>query len=237
LIAWSASIAVVTVKLERLAAFFVLQCVGRYEKLPMYSNMQNSAQRILGIVHRRGIIRPRDVENKGIPRETLLRLFRKGVLARSARGVYVLADAPVTEHHSLSVAATQVPRGVVCLLSALEFHGLTTQAPHEIWMAIDVKAHRPAVSWPPLKIVRFSGQALTNGVEKHMLEGVEAKVYGAAKTVADCFKYRNKIGIDIAIEALRDILRQKKANIDELHRFAKMCRVGRVMRPYLEVVA
>jgi len=225
------------VKQERLAAFFVLQCIGKYEKLPMYSNMQSSAQRILRIVHRRGIIRPRDVESKGIPRETLLRLFRKGVLARSARGVYVLADAPVTEHHSLAVAATQVPRGVVCLLSALEFHGLTTQAPHEIWMAIDVKAHRPAISWPPLKIVRFSGRALANGVEKHMREGVEVKVYGAAKTVADCFKYRNKIGIDIAIEALRDILRQKKANIDELHRFAKTCRVGRVMRPYLEAVA
>jgi len=153
--------------------------------------MQNSAQRILRIVHRRGIIRPRDVENKGIPRESLLRLFRKGVLARSARGVYVLADAPVTEHHSLAVAATQVPRGVVCLLSALEFHGLTTQTPHEIWMAIDVKAHRPAVSWPPLQIERFSGRALTNGVGKHVLEGVEVKVYSAAKTVADCFKYRN----------------------------------------------
>ncbi len=198
--------------------------------------MLDSAQRILRIVRRRGILRPRDVADEGIPRETLLRLFRKGVLARSARGIYVLANAPVTEHHSLAVAAKQAPRGVICLISALQFHGLTTQIPHEVWIALDVKAHRPSVSWPPLKVVRFSGQALAAGVEKHKIEGVEVKVYSAAKTVADCFKYRNKIGIDIAIEALRDILRLRKAKVDEIYRYAKICRVGRVMRPYLESV-
>lgn len=196
--------------------------------------MPDSTQRILRIVRRRGIVRPRDVAGEGIPRETLLRLVRKGVLDKSARGVYVLADAPVTEHHSFAVASKQVPRGVVCLLSALEFHGLTTQTPHEVWIALDGKAHRPAVSWPPLKVMRFSGQALAAGVEKHKIEGVEVKVYSVAKTVADCFKYRNKIGIDVAIEALRDVLRQRKAKMEDIHRFAKICRVGRVMRPYLE---
>jgi predicted transcriptional regulator of viral defense system len=198
--------------------------------------MPDAAQKVLRIVRRRGIIRPRDVAGEGIPRETLLRLVRKGVLDRSARGVYVLAKAPVTEHHSLAVAAKRVPRGVVCLISALQFHGLTTQIPHEVWIAVDVKAHRPSVAWPPLKVVRFSGQALAAGVEKHKIEGVEVKVCSAAKTVADCFKYRNKIGIDVAIEALRDTLARRKAKVEEIYRFAKICRVARVMRPYLESV-
>jgi predicted transcriptional regulator of viral defense system len=198
--------------------------------------MQTPSQRILRIVRRHGMVRPKDVENEGIARETLLRLFRKGLLDRSARGVYVLANAPITEYHSLAVAAKQVPRGVICLISALQFHGLTTQIPHEVWMALDFKARRPNVSWPPLKVVRFSGQALTLGVEEHTVEGVALKIYSCAKTVADCFKYRNKIGIDLAIEALRDALRQKKATLNEIHRFAKVCRVERVMRPYLESV-
>jgi predicted transcriptional regulator of viral defense system len=198
--------------------------------------MQTPSQRILRIVRRHGIVRPKDIESEGIAREALLRLLRKGLLDRSARGVYVLANAPITEHHSLAVAAKQVPRGVICLISALQFHGLTTQIPHEVWMALDFKARRPNISWPPLKVVRFSGQALTLGVEEHTVEGVVLKIYSSAKTVADCFKYRNKIGIDLAIEALRDALRQKKVTLNEIHRFAKVCRVARVMRPYLESV-
>jgi predicted transcriptional regulator of viral defense system len=198
--------------------------------------MQTPSQRILRIVRRHGIVRPKDIENEGIAREPLLRLFRKGFLDRSARGVYVLANAPITEYHSLAVAAKQVPRGVICLISALQFHGLTTQIPHEVWMALDFKARRPNVSWPPLKVVRFSGQALTLGIEEHTVEGVALKIYSSAKTVGDCFKYRNKIGIDLSIEALRDALRQKKATLNEIHRLAKVCRVARVMRPYLESV-
>lgn len=210
--------------------------VGGYEKLPTYSNMQTPAQKILRIVGRHGIVRPKDVEKEGVTREALLRLFRKGILQRSARGVYVLATAPITEHHSLAVAAKQVPRGVICLISALHYHGLTTQIPHEVWIALDAKARRPAVSWPPLRVVRFSGQALRAGIEDAVVEGVPLKIYGVAKTVADCFKYRNKIGIDVAIEALRDAFRQKKATLDAIHHFAKVCRVARIMRPYLESV-
>src|SRR5579864_2851181 len=117
--------------------------------------MATASQRILQNARRQHIVRPRDVEAQGIAREHLLRLYRRGVLTRTARGVYILADAAVTENHSLAVAAKQVPRGVVCLLSALQFHGLTTQQPHEVWITLDGKAHRPIVSWPPLRVVRF----------------------------------------------------------------------------------
>jgi predicted transcriptional regulator of viral defense system len=194
-------------------------------------------QRILRIAAKQRIIRPRDLEAGGIAREYLLRLYRKGVLNRAGRGVYVLAEAPTTEHHGLAVVAKQAPKGVVCLLSALRFHGLTTQEPHEVWIAVDNKAYRPQLAWPALTVVRFSGRALTEGVERHVVEGVPVQVFGVAKTVADCFKYRNKIGVDVAIEALRDALGQRKATVDEIYRFAKVCRVAKVMRPYLESVA
>lgn len=196
-----------------------------------------AAERILKLAARQRLVRPRDVEALGIARAFLTRLERRGLLERRARGVYVLADAPVSEHHSLALAAKLVPRGVVCLLSALRFHGLTTQDPHEVWMAIDFKARKPSVEFPALRIVRFSGRSLADGIETHLIEAVPVRVYSPAKTVADCFKYRNKIGTDVALEALRDALRKRKATIDEIHRFAKVCRVADVMRPYLESVA
>ena len=193
-----------------------------------------SAQRILALAKRQPLVRPRDVEARGIARESLLRLYRQGLLVRQARGVYALPDSPVTEHHSLAIAAKRTPGGVICLLSALRFHGLTTQDPHEVWMAIDFKAHKPSAASPALRVVRFSGPALLEGIEHHTLEGVRVPVYAAAKTVADCFKYRNKIGVDVAIEALRDALRSRKTTVDQIHRFARVCRVANVIRPYLE---
>ncbi len=196
-----------------------------------------TAERILKLAARQRLVRPRDVEALGIARAFLTRLERRGLLERRARGVYVLADAPVSEHHSLALAAKLVPRGVVCLLSALRFHGLTTQDPHEVWMAIDFKARKPSVEFPALRIVRFSGRSLADGIETHLIEAVPVRIYSPAKTVADCFKYRNKIGMDVALEALRDALRKRKATIDEIHRFAKVCRVANVIRPYLESVA
>jgi predicted transcriptional regulator of viral defense system len=195
-----------------------------------------TADRILHLAVRQHLVRPRDVEARGIARESLFRLCRRGLMRRAARGIYTLADAPVTAYHSLAVVAKLVPRGAVCLLSALRFHGLTTQQPHEVWLAIDVKAHRPALLSQALRVVRFSGRALSQGIEKHTVEGVRVQVYSAAKTVADCFKYRHKIGVDVAIEALRDALRTKQASVDEIYRFAKVCRVARVMQPYLESV-
>ena len=137
----------------------------------------------------------------------------------------------------MATACKLVPRGVICLLSALQFHDLTTQAPFEVWMAIDVRARRPRRKTPPLRIVRFSGEALTAGVETHKVEGVPVRVYGPAKTVADCFKYRNKIGLDVALEALRDYRREHPGGMDELWHFARICRVANVMRPYLEAQA
>ena len=193
-----------------------------------------SAQRILAMARRQPLVRPRDVEARGIARESLLRLYRQGLLVRQARGVYSLPESSVTEHHSLAIAAKRTPGGVICLLSALRFHGLTTQDPHEVWLAVDFKAHKPVAEAVALRVVRFSGPALIEGVEHHTIEGVRVPVYSAAKTVADCFKYRNKLGVDVAIEALRDALRSRKATVDQIHRFAKVCRVSNVIRPYLE---
>jgi len=144
------------------------------------------------------------------------------------------AGAKITEHHTFAEAAKRVPSGIVCLLSALAFHDLTTQSPHEVWMAIDVKARKPKPDWPPLRIVRFSGSARTFGVETHDIEGVDVRVTSRAKTVADCFKYRNKIGIDVAVEALRDYLGKRGRSMDDLLRAAAVCRVARVMKPYIE---
>ena len=195
---------------------------------------KTGAQRILELAAHQPLIRPRDVEAHGIARESLLRLYRQGFLMRAARGVYALVDSPSSEHHSLAVAAKRVSRGVICLLSALRFHGLTTQDAHEVWIAIDFKARKPSIQSPALRVVRFSGRALVEGTEEHEIEGVQVHVYNVAKTVADCFKYRHKIGIDVAIEALRDSVRTRKTTIDEIHRYAKVCRVANVMRPYLE---
>lgn len=183
------------------------------------------------------VLRPRDVEAAGISRTYLNKLFAEGVLDRPSRGLYVLQDDEPGEQRSLVEACHQVPRGVVCLLSALQFHELTTEAPFEVWLAVSAKARLPRVESPPLRIVRFSGAALTTGVHVHQIEGVAVRVYSPAKTVADCFKYRNKIGIDVAIAALRDCLRQRKATAEELWQAAKVCRMTNVMRPYLEATA
>jgi predicted transcriptional regulator of viral defense system len=200
--------------------------------------MQSRTQEnlILDLVTKRGAIRPLDLQHERLSRQALIRLYQRGVLERPSRGLYVLAGADFTENHSLAEAAKLVPGGVVCLLSALRFHDLTTQAPHEVWLAIDNKAWKPDVVSPPLRIVRFSGQALTFGVEPHKVEGVTVRIYSPAKTVADCFKFRNKIGLDVALDALRDCWQQKKATIDELWQAAKVCRMSNVMRPYMEAL-
>lgn len=189
---------------------------------------------ILRMLKKTHVLRPRDVEAVGISRTYLNKLHAEGVLDRPSRGLYVLQNDEPSEQRSLVEACHQVPRGVVCLLSALQFHELTTQSPFEVWMAIGEKARLPRVESPPLRIVRFSGAALATSIQEHVIEGVTVRVYSPAKTVADCFKYRNKVGIDVAIEALRDCLGQKQATSDELWDAAKVCRMTNVMRPYLE---
>jgi len=192
---------------------------------------------ILEVFKKVGIVRPVDLTKNGVRREHIYRLHKRGLVERIGRGLYVLRKAKITENHSFAEACKKVPRGVICLLSALRLHGLTTQNPFEVWMAIDRKARLPKSDSPKLRLVRYSGDALTAGVEVRRIEQVPVRVYGVAKTVVDCFKYRNKIGLDVALEALRECRRRRAASMDELWRYAKICRVANVMRPYLESVA
>jgi predicted transcriptional regulator of viral defense system len=195
-----------------------------------------AARKLLELARRQGVLRVRDLASHGIHPEILRRLHERGLLVRAARGLYLPADFAPTENHTLAEVSKRVPGGVVCLLSALRFHGLTTQLPSEVWLAVHRKAWRPRVEDLPLRIVRFSGPAFTARVEEHEVEGVSVKVYSPAKTVADCFKYRNKIGLDVALEALRDCWKQRRATMDEIIDAARICRVANVMRPYLESV-
>lgn len=193
-----------------------------------------TTETVLKLARKMGVVRVRDLTSRGIHPEYLRRLCRQGLLTRAGRGLYIAADAEISVHHGLVQAAKRVPHGVICLLSALQFYEMGTQSPFEVWMALDRRAARPRTAYPPLRIVRFSGSALTDGIEEHTIEGVRVRIYCPAKTVADCFKYRNKIGLDVALEALRDCREQKKCSNDDLWRYAKICRVANVMRPYLE---
>lgn len=197
-------------------------------------DMDTAADKLIDLVRSLGLIRPRDLEPIGIPRISLTRAVRRGQLERVGRGLYGLPGRQVSEHGALAEVARRVPKGVVCLLSALRFHSLTTQAPFEVWLAIENKAITPKLDYPPLRIVRFSGAALTEGVEEHVVDDVTVRITCIAKTVADCFKYRNKIGLDVALEALREAWHEKRMTSDDLWRYAKVCRVANVMRPYLD---
>jgi predicted transcriptional regulator of viral defense system len=192
------------------------------------------SQRILDLLAVQGILRPRDLAAAGISRQQLSRLVVQGDVLRAARGIYIAADADLSAHHSLAEACKRVPSGAICLLSALAFHEIGTQGPHEVWMAIDRKTWLPRAAYPPIHFVRFSGPALTEGVTEQIIEGVSVRVYDPAKTVIDCFRYRNKIGLDVALEALRDCRRQGKCSNDDLWRYAQLCHVSKAIRPYLE---
>jgi len=192
-------------------------------------------QQVLTIIKRKGIVRPADLEALGLPRIALYRLLEKGLVQRESRGLYVATGHRVTENHAIAQVCARVPNAVICLLTALRFHDLTTQQPPEVWIALPSKARRPCLGHPRLRVARFSGMALTEGIESHTIEAVQVHIYSAAKTVADCFKYRNKVGIDVAVEALRDFTRRYRGN-QELARFARICRVQRVMQPYLEAI-
>jgi predicted transcriptional regulator of viral defense system len=198
--------------------------------------MAKPLQTIMRYIGEHGIVRPRDIEAIGLPREYLIRLHRQGKLNRSGRGIYTVPDANITERHSYAEVAKRVPEAVICLLSALAFHGITTQSPPSVWIALRKGARKPVLPSPSLRIVRLSGPSLTEGIDNHQVEGVPVRVYSAAKTVADSFKFRNKIGLDVAIEALKDCLRQKKATVNEIYRYAKLCRVNNVIRPYMEAL-
>jgi predicted transcriptional regulator of viral defense system len=194
-------------------------------------------QRVIQLFNKRRFLRPRDLDEFNISREYLNKLYVEGVLERPSRGLYVLPDSQPSEHRTIVEACKLVPKGIVCLLTALRIHELTTESPFEVWMAIGEKDRKPKTDYPPIRIVRHSGQSLSYGVKTRKIEGVKVSVYSPAKTVADCFKYRNKIGLDVAIEALRDCRKQKKATNDEIWKAAKICRMANVMRPYMESVS
>ena len=198
---------------------------------------KSPSERVLQLARERGILRPKDLQDIGVPREYLRRLRDEGALEQPARGLYVLTSGKPTEHQSLAEVCKRVPQGVICLLSALQFHRLTTQLPHEVWIALHSKAWAPKLDSPRLRIARFSAATLAYGVEERQIGGVVVRVFNPAKTVADCFKFRNKIGLDVALEALRDCLAKRKASPDEIWKAARVCRVDKVVRPYLEAVA
>lgn len=180
------------------------------------------------------LLRSRDLAGQGFNRVQLREAVQAGLLERPGRGLYRLPGAAITENHTLAEVAKQIPNGVVCLLSALNFHRLTTQNPHEVWLAIGHKSWRPRTRHVGLRIVRLSGLALHEGVETRTVEGVRLRIYNPAKTVADCFKFRNKIGLDVALEALRETWRARRATMKELEHYARVDRVANVMRPYFE---
>ncbi|MCP9465108.1 MAG: type IV toxin-antitoxin system AbiEi family antitoxin domain-containing protein [Nitrospira sp.] len=201
----------------------------------MKKGSPNLEQQVLELAGK-GLLRARDARRQGIPTVVLTRLVAAGRLERIGRGVYAAPDAEISPHRSLAEAAIRAPRGVVCLLSALRVHEIGTQAPFEVWLALPHKLKPPRLAYPPLRIVRMSGPALTSGIERRTVDGVPVPVFSAAKTIADCFKYRNKIGTDVAVEALREGWRARKFKLDELWRYARICRVANVMRPYLEAL-
>ena len=183
-----------------------------------------------------GLLRVCDLTSRGLHPEYLRRLYQKGLVRREGRGLYIAADAEISVHYGLAQVAKRVSHGVICLLSALSFHEIGTQLPHQVWMAIDRRAAKPKMQFPPLRVMRFSGAALTEGIETYQIEGVPVQIFNPAKTVADCFKYRNKIGLDIALEALKECILDRRTTMDDLWHFAKVCRMTNVMRPYMEAI-
>jgi predicted transcriptional regulator of viral defense system len=186
------------------------------------------------LAREKGIIRAEDVEAAGISRNYLYRMHKQGLLEKIAVGLYTLPEMLVTENSHLAEVAKRLPHAVVCLISALSYHGITTQIPHDIWLTIPRGSWRPDVEYPPLNLTYVSGPAYSFGIQEHVINGVAVKIYSPAKTVADCFKFRNKVGLDVAIEALREAWRSRKVTMDELVEAAGVDRVSKIMRPYLE---
>jgi predicted transcriptional regulator of viral defense system len=191
---------------------------------------------VRNLFHQKGLVRMRDLRDAGVGSETVARLVREGAVTRVARGLYQLAEAVPDARRSFAEASALVPKGVICLISALQFHELTLQMPSVVWIAIDRTGWKPKVEYPPMRFVRFSSRALREGMKRHLIEGIEVPIFEPARTIVDCFRYRNKIGLDIALEGLREGLRTKRATPDQLWEFARTARVWSVIRPYVEAM-
>jgi predicted transcriptional regulator of viral defense system len=202
-----------------------------------HEEMTNRSDQVRTLAKQLGVVRPRDLANHNIPRVYLQRLYERGELTRSDRGLYMLADTPLSNTYTLAQVCARVPAGVICLLSALSFHELGTENPHQIWLAINRTQWTPRDAYPPLRVVRFSSAAMTSGVEEHVVSEGKIRVYSIAKTVVDCFRFRNKVGIDVALEALRECRRQRRASMDDIWHYAKLLRMANVMEPYLVSLA
>lgn len=195
-------------------------------------------QKVLKLAKSKGYIRPKDVEKYGISKQYLYLLYKENKIIKISRGIYSLPEEPDTAHLTLMEAAKKVPAGVFSLISALSFHELTTQLSYVIWMTLPKKTHRqkPSFDYPPLELTYVSEPAFSYGIEKHLIKGVNLQIYSPAKTIADCFKFRNRVGLDVAIEALKDCLKQNKATRDEIYKASKICRVWNIIRPYMEAI-
>jgi len=191
---------------------------------------------ILELARRQRLLSAADLRSHGWSPQLLLKLHRTGQLQRVTRGLYSLPDSEMTEHQSLVEVCRRVPKAVVCLLSALQFHEIGTQLPHEVWIALPEATQTPAIDYPSLRIARLRGEAYSEGIETIVEHGSTIRVYSLAKTITDCFKFRHKVGLDVALEALKEAWRQRKLNIDEVTRYARINRVAQVMQPYLETV-
>lgn len=192
------------------------------------------SSRILSLAQSNGLLRTRDVDVAGVPRSTLAQLVQEGHLQKLGRGLYSLPDRESSAHESLAEVTAKSSQGVICLISALRFHELTTQQSSDVWLAIPHKSHPPKMQYPPLRIVHMSGDAISMGIETVSVSGASVRIFSVSKTIADCFKFRNKIGLDVALEALHEAWHAKRIDMDELWRYAQICRVANVMRPYME---
>jgi len=197
---------------------------------------KSKEQAVIDLAKKLGTIRIKDLIERGIHPEYARRLVRRGVIVQASRGLYILPNADITENHNLALVAKRIPKGVVCLTSALLFHDIGTQLPRKIWLALEKGSAKPRPAYPQVSVIRFSGRSFTEGVDEYLLEGVPVKIYNPAKTVADCFKFRNRLGLDVALEAAKDCLSVRKATIAEIYGYAKICRVANVIRPYLEAM-
>lgn len=193
----------------------------------------DKVESILEIADEKGILRPKDVEEEGLPRQYVYRLYDEERLEKVGRGLYKLPDKVFTINERVIEASRKVSHGVICLISALEFHDMTTQIPRKVWMAIEVKAREPEMEFP-MEIIRMSGDAFEEGIEEHEVDNVNIRVYNPAKTVADCFKFRSKIGLEVCLDALRDFRRQNMGTMDDIWKYAKINRVQNIIRPYME---
>jgi predicted transcriptional regulator of viral defense system len=198
---------------------------------------QDRFKKARNIFHRHGgVLRMSEALYAGIHRRMLYSMLETGVIEQLSRGLYRLADLPPLGNPDLVSVSLKIPNGVICLISALAYHEITTQVPHEVYVALDRGTETPRLNHPPLRVFWFSGESFTVGIEKHKIDSVPVRIYSPEKTIADCFKYRNKIGLDIAVEALKLYRERKRFRSDDLVKFSKACRVEKIMRPYLEAL-